>query len=86
MKATDLKNVFGIVSHSEAFEILESCGREELFHTKLIEDIWKALKKKAILDISHYNALLKAYNDTEQDFVPWQLMEEMLNASLKPNR
>lgn len=70
----------------DSLNILRICGREGTLHTELIDDIWAVLKKKVTLDVSHYNALLHAYTTKEMDFDPVNVLEEMLNANIEPNR
>lgn len=38
------------------------------------------------LDISHYNALLTIYLESEHDFSPLEFLEEIANANVLPNR
>lgn len=74
------------VTSMDSLNILRCCGREGTLHTELIDDIWAVLKKKVTLDVSHYNALLHVYNTKEIDFDPVNVLEEMLNANIEPNR
>lgn len=74
------------VTSQEAFDILKICGREGTLNTELTDEIWAVLKNKVTLSISHYNALLKGYIDTEKDFNPEELIQEILNAGIEPNR
>lgn len=38
------------------------------------------------LDVSHYNALLDIYLESEFDFSPFDFLEMMSKANVKPNR
>lgn len=62
------------------------CGREETLHTELIDEIWATLKNKVTFDVSHYNALLESYIDTEKDFRPEEIMQKILDAGIVPNQ
>lgn len=87
----DLKDVLNRirkqdVTSQEAFDILKICGSEGTLHTELVDEIWAALKNKVTPNITHYNALLKGYIDTEKDFKPDEVLQEILNAGIEPNR
>lgn len=62
------------------------CGRQGTLHTDLLDEIWAALKSKVSPDIALYNDLLKVYIDKMIDFEPAKLLQEILDASIEPNR
>lgn len=55
--------------------------------TKLVEEIWNALRKLNVpMDISHYNALLRVYLENEHEFSPTDFLAKLENKALEPNR
>lgn len=62
------------------------CGRQGTLHTEVLNEIWAALKNKVSPDIALYNVLLKVYIDKKIDFEPEKLLQEISDASIKPNR
>lgn len=91
IRKIDLKNVLSRiqqknVSRQEANDILVSFSRQQTLHNELLDEIWAALKVKVSPDIDLYNNLLKVYIDKRIDFQPAKLLEEILDASIEPNR
>lgn len=75
------------MSSQKAINILERCASDGAIHPELISDIWLALRKKNVtLKIKHFNALLKAYMGLEEKFDPQLVLEDIMNANLKPDR
>lgn len=55
--------------------------------TKLVQEIWNTLNKLNIsIDISHYNALLRVYLENEHPFSPTDILSELEDKGIEPNR
>ncbi|TSK42158.1 Leucine-rich PPR motif-containing protein, mitochondrial [Bagarius yarrelli] len=82
----------GYPSSNQALLLLRSCGSllpEISFEerTRLAHQIWDELQEfGAVYDVSHYNALLKAYLQNEFSFSPTEFLAKMEAANMQPNR
>ncbi|XP_065215836.1 leucine-rich PPR motif-containing protein, mitochondrial-like isoform X2 [Planococcus citri] len=55
--------------------------------TELVQEVWNTLEKLGIdLDISHYNALLRVYLENEYQWVPSEILAELEQKGLEPNK
>ncbi|CAL4063698.1 unnamed protein product, partial [Meganyctiphanes norvegica] len=87
----DLK-ILERASSSQSLLLIRCCGSvlpevvpEE--RTKLVQNLWTTLiQLKVPLDISHYNALLRVYVENEHKFSPLELLAELEQRDIKPNR
>lgn len=60
---------------------------QEEQRTKLVHDIWKMLEDlQVMLDISHYNALLRVYLDNEHKFDCMGFLKMLEEKNIEPNR
>ncbi|XP_058808369.1 leucine-rich PPR motif-containing protein, mitochondrial-like [Phymastichus coffea] len=89
-----LENVkeLGAVSNLQGLFLLKCCSelisnKSTLSRRLLADEIWKTLKGLDVqLDVSHYNALLNVYAETNHLYSPIDFLEEMVKAGIKPNR
>lgn len=79
-------------SGSQSLMVIRCCGNlisEEIpeKRTQLVQEVWNTLEKLGIsLDISHYNALLRVYLENNHPFVPTELLAELEQKGIEPNR
>ncbi|XP_065221007.1 leucine-rich PPR motif-containing protein, mitochondrial-like [Planococcus citri] len=79
-------------SSSQSAMVIRCCGSlisEESpeKRTELVQEVWNTLEKLGIdLDISHYNALLRVYLENEYQWVPSEILAELEQKGLEPNK
>ncbi|XP_012266542.2 leucine-rich PPR motif-containing protein, mitochondrial isoform X2 [Athalia rosae] len=79
------------VTSTQGLMLLRCCGDlmpNELPETKceLVNQIWKNLEKSVELDLAHYNALLRVYNENGYAFSPTEVLAEMQRKGIEPNK
>ncbi|XP_065204761.1 leucine-rich PPR motif-containing protein, mitochondrial-like isoform X2 [Planococcus citri] len=91
-RRNQIESIFaGSASSTQSAALIRSCGNlipEEPpeKRTQLVQDVWNTLEKLVVLDISHYNALLKVYLENEHHWVPTEILAELERKDLQPNR
>ena len=80
------------ITPNHALFAIRCCGAVNVDTTKsdrqkLLEEFFaKCQEVKVKMDISHYNAILKAYLENDHDFSPTEILSQVTNAGLRPNR
>lgn len=55
--------------------------------TALVQEIWRTLNNlNVIMDVSHYNALLRVYLENEHSFSPTEFLADLEAKGIEPNR
>ena len=80
------------ITPNHALFAIRCCGAVNVDTTKsdrqkLLEEFFaKCQEINVKMDVSHYNAILKAYLENDHDFSPTEILSQVTNAGLRPNR
>ncbi|XP_033211722.1 leucine-rich PPR motif-containing protein, mitochondrial [Belonocnema kinseyi] len=81
----------GLVLEKDIQLLIHCCGKAmkgemPSVRSKLLNTLWQVFKTTGLpLNVSHYNALLSAYLENEQDFSPAEILLEMSNNNIQPD-